>query len=78
MTKEEASKMISEKIQIAYDAIKEAEELADEYGLEMSFNPAYGMGGWYYGKNSEAWDSDDAADDGNAERGYWMASSRSC
>jgi hypothetical protein len=29
---------------------KQAEELADEFGLEFSLDTTYGMGGIYYGK----------------------------
>jgi hypothetical protein len=51
MTKEEAVAKIADLVVEAYSAINEAESLADEHGLDFSFSPAYGMGGWYDGED---------------------------
>ena len=73
-----ASQKISELVAGAYDSLSEAQELADEYGLMFSFEPAYGMGGWYTGKGNPDWSESDADNSGDNESGYWMASSQSC
>lgn len=58
----------------AYDMIKKAQDIADEYGLEFSFKPSYGMGGTYYGKGSEGYYDNDPL----REEGEWVSSSQSC
>lgn len=47
MNKEEAKKEIDCLVKLAYDYIKKAENLADEYNLGFDFSLAYGMGGYY-------------------------------
>lgn len=66
MTKEEANKLISEKINAAYALITEASELADEHKLDFSFDVAYGMGGTYVG-DPDKW-----------QEPGWNPSSQSC
>jgi hypothetical protein len=48
ITRKEGEKKISKLTQVAYDALKEAETVADASGVDFGFNPAYGMGGHYY------------------------------
>jgi hypothetical protein len=68
MTKEKAVAKIAELVQQAYDALNEAESVADEHKLDFSFSPAYGMGGTYYPAGHEyKW----------VEEG-WNPSSQSC
>lgn len=68
MNKEVAVSEIAELVARAEDAIRKAEALADEHGLEFSFSPAYGMGGYYVGAG---------ADNTWSEQG-WNPSSMSC
>ena len=73
----EANTKIAEHINTAYAEISAAEKIADEYGLEFSWDLAYGMGGWYTGKNAhkEEWEEFDEED----EESYgWKSSSQSC
>jgi hypothetical protein len=68
MTKEEAVARISVLVGAAHENISEAENLADEFGLDFSFDLAYGMGGTYYGEGHDyEW----------VEHG-WNSSSQSC
>lgn len=68
MTKKEAVAKIATLVQQAYDALNKAEVIADEYKLGFSFSPAYGMGGYYEGDESERYYGDDG----------WNPSSQSC
>lgn len=68
--KEKALKEISEKMKQVYALISECENLADQTGVDFSMDVAYGMGGYYVGKNSEDWDESDT--------GRWNPSSQSC
>jgi hypothetical protein len=45
ISKEDAQKLISDKIEQAYALIRECEGLATEHGLYFSFDLEYGMGG---------------------------------
>ncbi len=75
MTKEQAVKELAEKVAEAYAALDAAKVIANEHGLEFSFSPAYGMGGYYTGKD-EHWDG---SDDDDWESSYgWSPSSQSC
>lgn len=47
MTREEANAEISALVEHAYETIRQAERLADEHNLEISFSVEYGMGGYY-------------------------------
>lgn len=70
MDKQEAVARIAVLVGAAEENIHEAEKLADEFGLDFDFSPAYGMGGTYYGEGHEyttQW----------AEQG-WNPSSMSC
>lgn len=40
-------KTVKEAVAAAYEALAEAERLADETGEGFSFSPCYGMGGYY-------------------------------
>lgn len=75
LTQEEASKQIAEKIDMARKLLSESEDLADEAGLEFGWNPFYGGGGYYVGRNSEDWTESYA--DGE-DTGYWRSSSQNC
>jgi hypothetical protein len=70
-----ALERIAAKVKEAEDAIKAAEQIADEHQVSFSFTPAYGMGGSYYPKKVEGverennwWGSDEG----------WVSSSRNC
>ncbi|BAU40113.1 hypothetical protein [Ralstonia phage RSP15] len=47
MTAQEASKKIAELTDKAYDALREATEIAQKFDISFDFSPAYGMGGSY-------------------------------
>lgn len=40
-------KTVQEAVSAAYEALQEAEQLADETGEGFRFSPCYGMGGYY-------------------------------
>jgi len=40
-------KDLNDAVAAAYAALAKAEKIADELEIEFSFEPAYGMGGWY-------------------------------
>lgn len=40
-------KTVKEAVSAAYEALQEAERIADETGEVFSFSPVYGMGGFY-------------------------------
>jgi hypothetical protein len=54
LDKQEANKIIAEKIAQAEALIKECEVIADKTGVGFSWDLAYGMGGWYNPDTSEA------------------------
>lgn len=64
----EALAQIEVEVEKAYAALRAAEKLADEAGVSFHFSPAYGMGGAYYGKDSE---------EGYGDTG-WSSSSQNC
>ena len=45
--------LLHEKVTECNSALRQAEASADEYGLEFSIDPSYGMGGYYEGTESE-------------------------
>lgn len=67
MNKEEAAKRIADLTNQAMDLIKQAEKIANEFGVDFSFDVAYGMGGTYYPEGHK-W----------AKSVGWQASSHSC
>lgn len=74
---EKISNLVSESLL----KLKEAENLADEFGLEFSFNPTYGMGGNYLGKGTIKKEYNYVR--GNylettREEGEWISSSSNC
>lgn len=74
MNKSEAESKIADLIREADEKIREAEKLADEHGLQFSWDgPSYGMGGWYT-PNHPDWESSNCY----GEETGWMASSHSC
>lgn len=79
LTKQEASKLISEQIAIAAIAVAEAENIADAMGVGFSLDlGGYGMGGWYEpAPTKPEWAGDDweASNDDNYG---WQSSSQSC
>ncbi len=50
MTRDEADRLIAEKLSEAHDLIKECENLADLHGTSFDFSVSYGAGATYYGK----------------------------
>lgn len=68
LSREDAEKLMHEKVSEAYAALAEAEALADAHKLSFSFSPCYGMGGRYYGD----------PEDYNDECDGWYPSSQSC
>lgn len=48
MTKEEATRIIAEKVAAAAALIRECEQIADQHDVCFDFSVAYGMGGSYY------------------------------
>ena len=51
MTKQEAYAKISVLTAEAKAKVKEAEKIADDHGVDFSFNVSYGMGGTYKGQS---------------------------
>jgi len=80
MTQEEAAKVIDKKTTEAMNLIREAEAIADEYGLDFNFDVAYGMGGYYHGRQASAdWDSSDEENWDSSDESYgWISSSQGC
>jgi hypothetical protein len=69
MTKEEAMKLLSAKVEEFKKVLAEAEAIADEHELRFDIYPAYGMGGTYEGgEPKSSW---------NYNHG-WNPSSESC
>lgn len=54
MTKDEATKQIEDLKKVAYDAIRQAEQIATDNDVRFSFDVAYGMGGWFGSGDWEA------------------------
>jgi hypothetical protein len=55
LTRQEVSALIAEKIEIASQAVKEAEDIAEASGVGFSLDlGGYGMGG-YYEPNGKGW-----------------------
>ena len=77
MTKEEAAKVIAEKLEQAEILLNEAADIADKTGLDFSWDNPGGGGYYYVGKDSEEWSESEAADE-DPEAGYWRSSSHYC
>lgn len=82
MTLHEASRQIADKLEQAKKLVGECEQIADDNGLDFSFNPsdAYGMGGTYTSKkqwNSSGceWESSGCYEEEDAG---WNSSSAHC
>lgn len=73
----EAEERISKLTNEAEEKIREAEKIADEFGLEINFSVAYGMGGTYYPKKN-SWDESFDSDNSDDSEGEWRSSSSSC
>ena len=75
--KAKASAEIAEHVKAAYASLAASEALADKFGEEFSFNPAYGMGGWYRPKHTDesTWDESDSE---WSSSGGWQSSSSNC
>jgi hypothetical protein len=76
MSKEEANKVLSEKLAAVKALMSECENLADEHGLSFS-SPIgeYGMGGQFYGKGPANEDGEWEESDSNYG---WVSSSNNC
>lgn len=72
MTREEANKLLTDRLAKVKNEIKDCEKFADEHGLYFhSPIDVYAMGGTYVGKN--------AGDDrGESNKGRWISSSEGC
>lgn len=85
MDKKEATAKIAELTAEAKAKVREAQDLADKYGVEFSFSIAYGMGGYYqpqYKEGVSEWNSSDyyessCYNDDDEDAG-WRSSSQSC
>lgn len=55
LTQQEATAKIAEHVAAAYEAIRQAESIADEYGLSFSFDLTYGAGAQYIGDMKDRW-----------------------
>lgn len=53
LLRQEAAKLVAQKVDEAYNALTEAQRLADKHDLAFSFSPAFGMGGYYDGHEGE-------------------------
>lgn len=53
MSTKELQAELGELVKQAEIALVEAERFADKHGLDFSFSPAYGMGGYYDGEEGE-------------------------
>ncbi len=94
MTKQEATKAISEKTAQAMKLIREAEQIANESGEGFRFSVAYGMGGSYHPRSDKKEKREaalakltpeeiellnlDDMDDDDDDCEGWQASSQSC
>jgi len=76
--KEEKVKELNRLVNLAHKALETAKKFADAEGLEFVFDPAYGMGGYYVGANSEDWHAGDEYQPRNPGKGYWVPSSSGC
>lgn len=76
MDRQEATKLIAEKINAAQALINEAEEISNESGVGFDWDLAYGMGGWYNPKPKD--ESEWTSSDYYEEDYGWQASSQSC
>ncbi|WNM70248.1 hypothetical protein [Myxococcus phage Mx1] len=74
-----AMTLIEVHVSEAYAALEKATKLADEHGLNFSFDPAYGMGGTYHGTKTEEQkkDLEDSGEWYSSDEG-WVSSSQNC
>lgn len=73
MTKQEATKVISEKMAQITTLLSSCQDVADENEVSFSFDVAgYGMGGRYYGEK------DRKPDEYGSESDGWSSSSANC
>lgn len=77
MTKQEAQNRIKALQKIAYNALNEAESLADEHDIQFDFTISYGAGATYYPPDQiDEWmRSDLCIEEG---QGAWISSSQQC
>lgn len=76
MTDKEKLAKLAELTKNIQNAIEEAEKFADEHDLDFGISPAYGMGGHYYGKNTE--ERKEYEEYNGDDNGGWRASSQGC
>lgn len=60
-------KTVKEAVSAAYEALQEAERIADETGEGFNFSPVYGMGGYY-----------DPGEENEYTENSWFPSSLGC
>jgi hypothetical protein len=85
MTKEEKANQkkvekLSDLVQAAFDALREARRYASENALSFDWTPARGFGGDYYGKGNEEYDPRDHYTyyEEDEYGGHWRSSSQGC
>lgn len=72
-----AQEAISAHVNNARSSLGEAEKIADEYGICISWDLAYGMGGHYEPKGQEKYDYWGESSS-IREEGEWVSSSAHC
>lgn len=78
LSKEDAEKLMHEKVSEAYAALAEAKLIADAHWMSFDFSPCYGMGGYYNGAHPSDDGTEDDDDDGYYGEHGWNPSSQSC
>lgn len=73
--KKEGAEKLAAAVSEANEALNRATAVADEYGLDFKFGPAYGMGGTYYGAKDRDYDDSDYY---NSDEQGWVSSSAYC
>lgn len=72
MSTKELNAKLAALVQEVYDALRAAEDFAEEHKLGFSFSPAYGMGGYFDGEQVGGTNEWGDESDG------WNPSSQSC
>lgn len=78
---QEAYSQIAELTNDIHAKLKEAQDIADKFGLTFSLSIAYGMGGQYKGKGTEDLQYDYISKkykNSTRKEGEWVSSTESC
>lgn len=76
-TDKSVQKELDRLVQLAYDAVREAEAFANANNKQFDFDISYGMGGTYYSGNhvhNDSW----LQEFGDEQDGVWVSSSQEC